>query len=499
MSTENTRQWWGLSELIDRVVSQRHPKNSLDPDSPMSFATPESLRKESAQAAVPWSLRVAAALSWRAIIVAAAAAGLAWIAVKLSFIILPLAVALLLAVLLSPLVEWMHRKLRFPRALAAAVGLLFALFVVVAALSGAGSELAQQVPLLLTQANDGLITAINWIQTLPLDIDTAALDHMQRTIQTEVTSWAQRNSQTLASGALSVTSSVVSLLSGLLLTLFCLFFFLKDGRRIWIWVVRMFPEPARVPIHESAIRGWVTLGGYVRSQIKVAAIDAVSIGIGAALIGVPMAIPITVVVFFGSFVPIVGALVSGSIAVLVALVSKGLTAGLIMLGIILFVQQVEGNFLQPIIMSSAVSIHPMAVILVVAGCGAVAGIPGAIFGVPVAAFLNATLLYLHGYDPIPALATRQDRPGGPPGHLAEMIRSSYTKEGAAPVVVVAEDSDEPQKADTTPATTAEDHVLQRADEQTTEVVPAHSEGHDPLADSDSTRSPQEKQNGSVTG
>ncbi|QWW20199.1 AI-2E family transporter [Schaalia sp. 19OD2882] len=480
MSAENSRQWWGFADLLDRIVTQRPERRKVDERGPaIEFHASESLRDESAQSAVPWSLRVAAAMSWRAIVVAAAAAGLAWIAVQLSFILLPLAIALLLAVLISPMVEWMHRRLRFPRALAAALGLVITLAVVVATLSGAGTEIALQVPDLIRQANLGLTEAIEWIKSLPLNIDTSALDHIQRTVQVEVTAWLQKNSQTVASGALSVTSSVISLLSGLAMTLFCLFFLLKDGRRIWIWVVRMLPEPARVPVHESAIRGWVTLGAYVRGQIQVAAIDAVSIGIGAAFLGIPMAVPITVVVFFGSFVPIVGALVSGSIAVLVALVSKGLTAGVIMLVVILVVQQVEGNLLQPFIMSNAVSLHPMAVLLVVAGCGAVAGIPGAVFGVPVAAFLNATMLYLHGYDPVPELATKKDRPGGAPGHLAEMIRSSYKREGAAPVVMVAEaplDANGDGVVDEEEAAAAQERARLKAAEEAEGARPLVGEG-----------------------
>ncbi|MCD4550262.1 AI-2E family transporter [Schaalia sp. lx-260] len=399
----------------------------------------ESLRDDSAEKAVPWTLRVSAALSWRLMVVSLAAIGIGYLMIQVYIIVLPIAVALLLAVLISPLVGWFHKKLHFPKALAAAVGLVVTLSVVLVTLSGAGTQIISQLPRLFRKAMEGFDAAAIWIEKLPFKIDTKLLTETQQTLQNEIGSWLKQHTELVASSALSVTSSVLSGLSSMLLVLFCLFFFLKDGRKIWIWVVRLFPEPARVPIHESAIRGWVTLGGYVRSQIQVAAIDAIGIGLGAYFLGVPMAIPIVVVVFFGSFVPILGALISGSIAVLVALVDQGPMAGLIMLIIILAVQQIEGNLLQPLIMSNAVSLHPVAVLLVVAGCGTVAGIPGAIFGVPVAAFINATFLYLHGYDPIPALATDPDRPGGPPGMLHDMIVASYSKEASAGVVHKAED------------------------------------------------------------
>lgn len=398
-------------------------------------------RRDAADA-VPWAMKVAAALSWRAILIAVAAAGIVWGAMQLSMIIMPVAIALLLAVLLEPLVGWFSRRLNVPRTLSAVLGLLVMLAIVIASLSQAGSEIFRQLPRLFTKANEGISQLMAWIQNGPLKLDTTMLDQGIKTIQTELANWAQANSSFLASSALSVTSSVVSVLSSALIMLFCLFFFLKEGRTIWLWVVRLFPAPARQPLHESAIRGWVTLGSYVRTQIQVAAIDALGIGLGAFFLGLPMVLPIIVVVFFASFVPIVGALVSGAIAVLVALVDQGLTAGVIMLVIILVVQQIESNLLQPLLMSHAVSLHPVAVLLVVAASGSVAGIPGAVFGVPIAAFFNATFLYLHGYDSMPELAEDPMRPGGPPGMLEEMVAASYSSKART-----TPRTDEPRAAD----------------------------------------------------
>ncbi|MDN6429804.1 MAG: AI-2E family transporter [Propionibacterium sp.] len=417
-----------FGELFDRLSAQRGEEHDdFQAEEAVRFLDQNPMRAQAkAASVVSWPLRVASAWSWRFLVVLAATAAAAWIAMKLSVVVLPVAIALLLTVLLEPLVALLVRRGHLSRTAAAAAGLLLALVAVIALVSQAAAQLFVQFPDLLTKAADGLEKALDWLKTGPLALDTSVIDKALTSMQEEITKFLQSNSSVLASGALSVTSSLISIVTGSLITLFCLFFFLKEGRRIWLWVIRLLPAPARAPMHESAIRGWVTLGSYVRTQIKVAAIDAAGIGLGAFFLGVPMALPITVLVFFGSFIPIVGAFISGSVAVLVALVDQGPAKGLIMLVIILAVQQLEGNVLQPWLMSSAVSLHPVAVLLVVTGAGSVAGIVGAVFGVPIAAFLNATFLYLHGYDGLPWLATKTDRPGGPPGMLDSMVAASYS-------------------------------------------------------------------------
>ena len=416
-----------LGAFVARLASEAEQKNAVGEEEPtMEFHRGDTLESErDAARSVPWPLRLSAALSWRLIVVVIAAAGIAWAASKIWTLIISVAIALLLAVLLEPLVRWLTVKAKLPRTLAAALGLLFLVGLVAGSLSQAGTEITMQLPDLMTKASGGLDTFRDWLAQLPWKIDMTVFDNVVTSAMTQITNYVQQNVQQIFSQAYSVTSSVVSLVSGFLIMLFCLFFFLKEGRTIWLWIVRLFPAPARTPLHESAIRGWVTLGSYVRTQIQVAAIDAVGIGLGAFFLGLPMVLPIIVVVFFASFVPIAGAMVSGAIAVLVALVDQGITAGVIMLVVILVVQQIESNLLQPLLMSHAVSLHPMAVLLVVAGAGSLGGIPGAVFGVPIAAFLNATFLYLHGYDSMPELATKQDRPGGPPGMLDEMVAASY--------------------------------------------------------------------------
>ena len=425
---------WKLSDLMGRLSAALPAKNSEHVSAPAPVVL--SVREEGqderdAAALVPRTLRVAAAFSWRTLVVVGLVAVVLWGASVLTLVIMPVAIALTIAVLLEPLVSWMRCTLHFPSSLAATVGLLIFFAVVAGALSQAAAELIQQVPQLAGQAAAGFaalldaITHNEYLKNGPLKLDTTVLSQAAEQLRTELVTWLNTNKETLATGALNITSSVGTLATSGLTMLFCLFFFLKEGRSIWLWCVRLLPVSARVPVHESAIRGWATFGSYVRTQIQVAAIDAVGISLGAFFLGVPLAIPIGVITFFAAFVPILGAMTSGVIAVLVAAVNGGLTKAIIMLVIILVVQQVESNILQPFMMSNAVSLHPVAVMLVITAGSAVAGIAGAVFSVPIAAFVNATVMYLHGYDPLPELATDQDRPGGPPGMLEEQIAATY--------------------------------------------------------------------------
>jgi predicted PurR-regulated permease PerM len=211
---------------------------------------------------------------------------------------------------------------------------------------------------------------------------------------TDAVATVQSDGQSLLSGALSLGTTIGHVATGLFLALFCLVFVLIDGRGIWGWLVRLMPKKAQPAIDGAGKAGWFTLTNYARTQILVASIDAVGIGLGAFLLGVPLAIPIGVLVFLGSFVPIVGAVVTGIVAVFIALVYNGWFIALLMLGVVLLVQQIEGHILQPLLMGAAVKVHPLAVVLVVAGGTLLAGIPGALFAVPVAAVINVMFRYI---------------------------------------------------------------------------------------------------------
>ena len=180
---------------------------------------------------------------------------------------------------------------------------------------------------------------------------------------------------------------------------FTLIFFLHGGRNIWAFVTRMFPGDMRARVYDAGSAGFHSLIGYVRATFLVALVDAVGIGAGLAVMGVPLALPLASLVFLGAFIPLVGAVLTGFLAVVVALLTKGLIYALITLGLIIAVQQIEAHVLQPLVMGRAVSIHPLAVVLGIAAGGVLAGIVGALLAVPTIAFLNSAVRVLLADDP----------------------------------------------------------------------------------------------------
>ena len=384
---------------------------------------------DNASQSVPWVLRVSAAWSWRTLVVLGFVGVVVWLLGKVRGIFFAFLVALLLTLLLEPLVRVLKKRLKLGRTAAAAIGLLLGLLVLAALLAIALTQLIQQFPRMLTQSVEGVNSLVDWVAEGPLPIEGASFREWLTDVQNDLLIMLRSNSSTIASGALSFATSAVSLAASGLLMIFMLFFFLRDGRQMWIVAVRSMPSQWRHQVNEAAIRGWVTLGSYVDTQVKVAAIDAVGIGLGALFLGVPMAIPITVLVFLAAFIPILGAFFSGAVAVLVALVNNGVTTAVIMLIVVLAVQQIESNVLHPLLMAHAVSLHPVAVVVAVAAGGVLAGILGAVFAVPLLAFLNVTIQYLHGHDYYPYLDKDPDRPGGARGTLGEQIAASYQGRG----------------------------------------------------------------------
>jgi predicted PurR-regulated permease PerM len=230
----------------------------------------------------------------------------------------------------------------------------------------------------------------DWLTNGPLQLSTEQINQYLNSAW----SFIQADSRPFITGALSLGSSVAHLFTGLLLALFSTLFILIDGSGIWAWIVRIFPRRSRAAVDGAGKAGWTTLRNFVRVQILVASIDAAGIGLFAFFLQLPLVIPIAVLVFLGSFIPIVGAVLTGALAVIVALLYNGWLAALIMLAGVLLVQQVEGHVLQPLIMGTAVKVHPLAVVLVVAAGSLLAGIPGALFAVPVAAVLNVMIHYV---------------------------------------------------------------------------------------------------------
>jgi putative heme transporter len=378
------------------------------PDStPQGPAGPVPRVPDSTRDDVPYALRIAASWAWRIGLVIVVVGVLIWLLSYVSLLLIPVMVAALMAGLLQPVVRFLL-KAKVPKGLAVGITILGFLGLIGGALSLVGRQLYFGFRELWDQVLEGVRQIQTWLMDGPLSLTSAQLNDYINDLLVQL----QNNSSTILSSALSVGSTAGHLVTGLLLAIFSLIFFLLDGERIWMFIVGLMPRRARSATNGAGRKGWNSLVQYIRIQVFVAAVDAVGIGAGAAIIGVPLALPLSVLVFLGSFIPIVGALVTGFVAVLLALVANGWVNAIIMLAIVLGVQQLESHVLQPLIMGKAVSLHPLAVVLAVAGGTMVAGIPGALFAVPVMAILNTVVKYIaaRGWEHDDALGGRLEPP-----------------------------------------------------------------------------------------
>jgi predicted PurR-regulated permease PerM len=338
---------------------------------------------------VPRGLRLATAYSWRFLVVAAAIGVGVWLVIQLKLLVVPLLVAILVSALLWPAFGWMLRH-RVPRWLAIVISVVGTIAIVTGLLWLAVWQITQQWSSVQAKTVESIDQLRQYLINGPLGLTESQIDGYLAQLGTFI----QTQAQLLLSGALAIGSTVGHVVTGAVLSVFILLCILADGGGIWKWTVRLFPKRARAAVDGAGRSGWVTVVNYARTQLLVATIDAIGISVGAALLGVPLAIPIGVLVFLGSFVPIVGAVVTGAVAVFLALVYNGPWIALWMLVVVLGVQQLEGHVLQPLLMGSAVKVHPLAVVLVVAGGALIAGIPGALFAVPLAAFVNVVTVYI---------------------------------------------------------------------------------------------------------
>jgi putative heme transporter len=375
----------------------RAARNGAEPDEDMIDATPivapvpphpsVSSRDD---ADVPRGLRMAAAWAWRLLVMAAAAAAVLWVIGRLKLVLIPLVIALLLSALFAPAVGWLRQRVRMPRSLAVALVLIGGLAAVIGTLTAVITQFVDGLPDLSTKAADGLRKIQDWLQSGPLHLSNKQLDDAVAGGQ----KWLDENRSTLTSGAVATAATALEVLAAIFLVLFATFFFLRDGRRIWRFVVGLFPAGAREPLASAGEQSWLTLVAYVRATVLVAFIDAVGIGLALVILRVQFALPLAALVFLAAFVPIVGATVSGSVAVLVALVTRGPLTALLVLSAVIAVQQLEGHVLQPVIMGRAVAIHPLAVIVAIATGVVLAGIIGALVSVPLVAVINTGIRHL---------------------------------------------------------------------------------------------------------
>jgi predicted PurR-regulated permease PerM len=339
-------------------------------------------------AALPGWYRSAAAASWRFVAIAAAVYVVVYVLVHLRVIVLPIIVALLASTLLLPVARWLKER-RVPDGLAAA-GAMLAAFLVLAALGTAiAPSLASQFDDLRTQAEEGIREATDMLAEPPFNLS-------ERDLQQRVDEGIQRlreNSGPLARGLQSGAVLLGEVITGLIVAVLLCFFFLKDGDRMWGWVLRLVGSRGRGHADELGTRVYTALSGYVRGIAAVGLVDAVLVAIALVIIGVPLVVPLAVVTFFAAFVPLIGAFVAGLLAVLVALVSGGVVDALLVLAAIVAVQQIEGHVLYPVLMSRAVHLHPAAIVIALGAGGILAGIVGVFLAVPVAGIASVVLQY----------------------------------------------------------------------------------------------------------
>ncbi|MFJ2777587.1 AI-2E family transporter [Kitasatospora sp. NPDC087315] len=339
--------------------------------------------------AVPWGLRVAAESTWRLLLLGAALYVVFMVVDMLRLVAFAVLASLLISALLEPTVSWLRRH-GVPRSLAAGG-------VFMSGLAGIGLvgwfvvwQVTTNLSTVTTKVQAGVDQLRDWLITGPLHLTQQQITDFAN----QITKAISTNTEQITSASLTGAQIAVEVLTAVLLAFFTTFFFLYDGERIWNWALRGLPRHSRYAMAGAGPKAWATLTAYVRGTVCVAFIDAVCIGIGIELLGVPMALPLAVIIFLGAFVPLVGALVTGTVAVLIALVTEGPFTALMVLVVLVAVQQIEGHVLQPLILGRAVRVHPLGVVLGVAAGSIIGGIGGAIVAVPLIAVTNTVVTHL---------------------------------------------------------------------------------------------------------
>jgi len=371
-----------------QVRAKRDPDEELDAPIPAApLQIPPSVSHTSTTSLddsfVARPLRIGAAWGWRFIVLAIVLWGVIQLIGLLAVVVVPLVIALLLTALLGPAVGRL-RKAHVHRSLATAIVLIGGIAAVVGTLTLVVNAFIDGLPKLTQNASEGLTQIQDWLKRGPLHLTdlqlSQAVDQLQETVSA--------NQDTLTTGVIRTASTALEILSGMFLVIFALFFFMRDGRQIWKFSLNFVPTGAREPLDRAGLAAWRSLTSYVRATVLVAFIDAVGIGTALWVLKVPLALPLAALVFLTAFIPIIGATLSGAVAVLVALVTNGPFTALLVLAAVIAVQQIEGHLLQPLIMGRAVAIHPLAVIVAIAAGLILGGIVGALISVPLIAILN---------------------------------------------------------------------------------------------------------------
>jgi putative heme transporter len=336
---------------------------------------------------VTWPVRVAAAWSWRLVVVVAAGYLIVRAVSAVHLVAFSLIIALFLTAILHPLKLFLGRHITRPRSASVALTVLIG----VALLGGVGYFVAWQITMHATQlgnqVTDFADKARDWLQNGPLHLKPSDLNNLVN----NVTNWIKTHEGQLLSGAVDTVRTLGEVLGAFLLILLSTFFMLRDGEQIWQWFLGFFPRAAHERVNRAAHIGWRTFGGYMHGVVLIALFHGVTVSIVLLILRVPLAAALGVMIFLGSFIPLIGITVTGALCVAVATLEHGITSGIVVAIAIVALVQIEGHVLQPVIMSRTVHVHPLAVAVSVFAGTALAGIPGALIAVPFVAFVNTTV------------------------------------------------------------------------------------------------------------
>jgi predicted PurR-regulated permease PerM len=366
---------------------------------------PEKAATDYAESVEP-IVRKTAAWAWRLLVILAALVALLLVVKRLEIIVVPLLLALMLSALLVPIVDWLDRR-GAPRGGAVALVILGGFAILGGILTFVVSQFVVGVPDLVSQVSHSIDSTKKWLIEGPLHLSRQQLDHAGNSAIQAL----QNNQEKLTSGALATAATITELITAALLMFFTLIFFLYGGRNIWEYVTKIVPTDVRDRVRAAGAAGYHSLTGYIRATFLVALVDAAGVGTGLVIMSVPLALPLASLVFLGAFVPLVGAVLSGFLAVIVALLAKGVVYALITLGVLIGVNQLEAHILQPLVMGRAVSIHPLGVVVAISTGGVLAGIVGALLAVPTVAFFNNAFKVLLAPDPEAAAEKADDDEG----------------------------------------------------------------------------------------
>ena len=363
-------------------------------------------RRNSAEA-VTWPVRVAASWSWRLLLVAAGVYVLVRVSASIGIVIFAVIIALFLTAVLLPLVRQFRRLIPGPNSLPPLLALLIGVTVLGAIGYLVAWQISSHTAVLADDVSKQITQAEHWLRARPLHLKSANMNK----IATSLTNTIKSHQGQLVTGAISTVRTATEVLAGLLLVLLVSFYLLRDGQLIWAWVVRLFPRASHARLDHAGRAGWRTFGGYMRGQLLIALFHGVSITIVLLVLRVPLAVALGVLIFLGSFIPLVGLTITGALAVVVTLLEHGWITALIVAIVIIVLVQAEGHLLQPFIMSRSVHLHPLAVLLAVVAGTTLGGIAGALIAVPLVAFLNTTIQALRAQpgQPLPGTCPPQPR------------------------------------------------------------------------------------------